>query len=68
MVCDNSNSQYEHYMATFPEEITLTIHKDTGKYYILQNVRARKKKYLLSLAVSLIIGAYIVNMFYVFMG
>jgi hypothetical protein len=63
MVCDNPNSQYEHYMATFPETVTLTIHKDTGKYYVPKNERARKRKYLLSLAISFLAGVCIVNMF-----
>ena len=63
MYCNNPNSQYEHYMSTFPEEITVTIHKKTGTYYIPRNVRAQGNKYLASLAVSLIISTVIVNMF-----
>ena len=62
-VCDNPNSQYEHYMMTFPETITLTIHRDTGKYYVPKNERARGGKYLFSLFISLLAGAFIVNMF-----
>lgn len=57
------NSQYEHYMMTFPETITLTIHRDTGKYYVPKNERARGGKYLFSLFISLLAGAFIVNMF-----
>ena len=63
MYCNNPNSQYEHYMSTFPEEITVTIHKKTGTYYIPRNVRAQGKKYLASLVVSLIISTVIVNIF-----
>lgn len=63
MVCDNPNSQYEHYMVTFPEEITLTIHRNTGKYYVPKNEKARGRKYLLSLVISFLAGAFIVNMF-----
>ena len=62
-VCDDPNSQYEHYMVTFPEEITLTIHRDTGKYYVPKNEKARGRKYLLSLVISFLAGAFIVNMF-----
>ena len=63
MYCNNPNSQYEHYMSTFPEEIPVTIHTKTGTYYIPRNVRAQGNKYLASLAVSLIISTVIVNMF-----
>ena len=63
MYCNNPNSQYEHYMMTFPETITLTIHRDTGKYYVPKNERARGGKYLFSLFISLLAGAFIVNMF-----
>lgn len=63
-VCDDPNSQYEHYMLTFPEEITLTIHKGTGKYYVPKNERARKRKYLLSLAISLIISYFLTSLIF----
>lgn len=63
MFCNNPNSQYEHYMAAFPENITLTIHKETGKYYVPKNVRAQGNKYLLSLAISLIVGYVVVSLF-----
>lgn len=64
MYSDNPNGQWELHMSTFPEEITVTVHKKTGTYYIPRNVRAQGNKYLLSLAVSLIISAIIVNMFF----
>lgn len=64
MYSDNPNSQWKLHMSTFPEEITVTVHKKTGTYYIPRNVRAQGNKYLLSLAVSLIISTIIVNMFF----
>ena len=64
MYSDNPNSQWEHHMSTFPEEITVTVHKKTGTYYIPKNVRAQGNKSLVSLAVSLIISTIIVNMFF----
>ena len=64
MYSDNPNSQWELHMSTFPEEIAVTVHKKTGTYYIPRNIRAQGNKYLLSLAVSLIISAIIVNMFF----
>lgn len=64
MYSDNPNNQWERHMSTFPEEITVTVHKKTGTFYIPKNVRAQGNKYLLSLAVSLIISTIIVNMFF----
>lgn len=58
-VTDNPNSQYEHYMSTFPEEISITINRKTGKYYVAKNVKSRGYKYLLTLAVSLLISYFI---------
>ena len=48
----------------FPEEITVTVHKKAGTYYIPKNVRAQGNKSLVSLAVSLVISTIIVNMFF----
>ena len=61
MVCNNPNSQYEHYMATFPDEINLTIHKETGKHYISKVQRAQSRASLWTLLVSMLLGWIITN-------
>ena len=62
MFCDNPNSQYEHYMSTFPDDITITIHKETGKYYVAKNLRSRGTKYLLSIFISLIVSYFVTGL------
>lgn len=56
MFCDNPNSQYEHYLTVFPDEIDITIHKETGKYYVSRTVRAQKRQNLRTLLISAILG------------
>ena len=62
MVCDNPNSQYEHYMATFPDEIGITIHKKTGKYYVSKVQKAQSRRSLWTLFMSMLLGWIITNM------
>ena len=63
MFCDNPNSQYEHYIPTFPDELRITIHKKTGNFYVSKPVRAAKRRSLFILlapmAVSWIITGLI---------
>lgn len=59
MFTDNPNNQWEHYLSTFPEEITITINKRTGKLYRDKGQRAVLHKYLLVLAASFVIAAII---------
>lgn len=53
MVCDNPNSQYEHYMTVFPDEIDITIHKETGKYYVDKVTRSKSRSSLLILVIAM---------------
>ncbi|MBQ1321158.1 MAG: hypothetical protein IIY53_05865 [Solobacterium sp.] len=62
MVCNNPNSQYEHYMPTFPDEINITIHKETGKYYISKVQKAQSRRSLWTLLISMLLGWVITNM------
>ncbi len=57
MFTDNPNNQWEHYLMTFPEEITITINRKNGKLYRDKGERAVLHKYLLMLAVSFVIAA-----------
>ena len=59
MFTDNPNNQWEHYLSTFPEEITITINRRTGKLYRDKGQRAVLHKYLLVLAASFVIAAII---------
>lgn len=54
MFCDNPNSQYEHYLMVFPDEIDITIHRETGKYYVSKTVRTagRRNLWILLIAVA----------------
>ncbi|MBR4462582.1 MAG: hypothetical protein IKS51_08395 [Erysipelotrichaceae bacterium] len=60
---DNPSCRYERYVETLPEDITITIHKKTGKCYVPKNEKARAIKYLLTMAVSLVISYFIVSLF-----
>lgn len=59
MFTDNPNNQWEHYPMTFPEEITITINRKTGKLYRDKGERAVLYKYLLTVAASFVIAAII---------
>ena len=59
MFTDDPNNQWEHYLMTFPEEITITINRKTGKLYQDKGERAVLHKYLLTLAASFVIAAII---------
>jgi len=59
MCTDNPNNQWEHYLPTFPEEISITINKRTGKLYRDKGQRSVLHKYLLVLAASFVIAAII---------
>ncbi len=56
MFCDNPNSQWEHYLSTFPEEIDITIHKNTGNHYVSKTVRAAGARSLVQLLVPALIS------------
>lgn len=56
MFCDNPNSQYEHYLSTFPEEIDITINRNTGKYYISKTVRKAGFRSLMQLLIPALIS------------
>ncbi|MBR2668919.1 MAG: hypothetical protein IKE36_03875 [Solobacterium sp.] len=62
MVCNNPNSQYEHYMSSFPDEINITIHKETGKHYVSKVQRAQSRQSLWTLLLSLLLGWIVTNM------
>jgi hypothetical protein len=49
-------------MATFPEEINITIHKETGKYYVSKVKRAQSRRSLWTLLASMLLGRIIANM------
>lgn len=59
MFTDDSNNQWEHYLATFPEEITITINRNTGKLYRDKGERGVTRKYLLTLLASFVIAAIV---------
>lgn len=56
MFCDDPGSQYEHYMATFPDEIDITIHKRTGRYYKSREMRRRSRNALLTFIIPVAIA------------
>lgn len=56
MFHDNPNYQYGHYLTVFHDEIDITIHKETGKYYISKTVRAKKRQNLRTLLISMLVG------------
>ena len=60
---DNPNNRYEHYLSTFPDEITITIHKDTGKYYVGKDVRTMRNRYLISIVVSVAVSYFVTSLF-----
>ena len=64
MFCDNPNSQYEHYMAVFPEEIDITIHKETGNYYVSKEQRAASRESLWTLLVSMVLSWVITGLIF----
>lgn len=59
MFTDDPHNQWEHYLTTFPEEITITINKRTGKLYKDKGQRSVTRKYLLTLLASFVIAAII---------
>lgn len=59
MFTDDPNNQWEHYLATFPEEITITINRNTGKLYRDKGEIAVTRKYLLTLLASFVMAAII---------
>lgn len=64
MFCDDPNNQWAHYLMTFPDEIDITIHRATGKYYVSKVVRAHKRNELATLIASMVISYIITNMFF----
>ena len=64
MFCDDPNNQWAHYLMTFPDEIEITIHKVTGKYYVSKVVRARRCNELATLIASMVISYIITNMIF----
>lgn len=69
-LCDSRGSQWEHCISDFagrPDfvpEISITINRNTGRYYVPENVRARKRNDILSLFISLAAGWFITNMIF----
>lgn len=59
MLTDDPNNQWEHYLTTFPEEITITINRKTGRLYRDKGQQAVLHKYLLTLLASFVIAAII---------
>lgn len=64
MVSDDQFSQYEHYMAEFPEETGITIHKKTGKYYVSKSTRAASRHSLFILLFSMVLSWIITSMIF----
>ena len=59
MTVDNPFDQWEHYLPNFPEEITITISKKTGKLYKDKGKKKVLRKYLLTLLAAMILGAIV---------
>lgn len=70
ILCDSHGRQWEHCISDFagrPDfvpEISITVNRNTGRYYVPENVRARKRNDLLSLVISLATGWVITNMIF----
>ena len=59
MTVDNPFDQWEYYLPTFPEEITITISRKTGKLYKDKGKKKVLRKYLLTLLAAMILGAIV---------
>ncbi len=64
MFCDNPNSQYEHYLMTFPDEVDITINKKTGKYYVSKIRRAAGFRSLMLILIPVIISLIITSLIF----
>lgn len=69
-LCNSRGNHWEHCISDlagrpdFVPEISITVNRNTGRYYVPENVRARKRNYLLSLVISLAAGWFITNMIF----
>lgn len=59
MFTDDPFNQWEHYLSTFPDEISVTINRKTGKLYKDKGERSVTRKYLLTLLASFVIAAIV---------
>lgn len=59
MTVDNPFDQWEHYLPNFPEEITITISRKTGKLYKDKGKKEVLRKYLMTLLAAMILGAIV---------
>ena len=66
MFCDNPFSQWENYLTTFPEEIDITINKNTGKHYVSKTARAASRSSLAKLLISLFLSGVITSIIFLF--
>lgn len=64
MFCDDHFSQYEHYLPAFPDEIRITIHKETGKYYVSKTVRAAGRRSLFILLAPMVLSWIITGLIF----
>lgn len=64
MFCDDPDSQYEHYIPVFPEELRITIHKKTGKFYVSKPARAAKRRSFFILMVPMILSWIITGLIF----
>ena len=64
MFCDDPGSQYEHYIPVFPDELRITIHKKTGKFYVSKPARAAKRRSLFILMVPMILSWIITGLIF----
>ena len=69
-LCDSHGRQWEHCISDFagrPDfvpEINITVNRNTGKYYVPENIRARKRSDILSLVISVAVSWVIVSMIF----
>ena len=69
-LCDSHGRQWERCISDFagrPDfvpEINVTVNRNTGKYYVPQNIRAIKRSDLLSLVISVAVSWVIVSMIF----
>ena len=64
MFCDDPGSQYEHYIPVFPDELRITIHKKTGKYYVSKGIRSSRRRSLFILLVPMAVSWIITGLIF----
>lgn len=69
-LCDYRGSQWEHCISDFagrPDfvpEVSITVNRNTGRYYVPENIRVRKRNDILSLFLSVLASWFITNMIF----